>query len=182
MKLINNGLATIGSKMIAFVISISVIAMPCSCYSSNRDQQALEVMRRALQALNENDMQKFCQTFDENTHGRDNIEQIGIDVKKVYYFLTKYYDNDIDSLYWTTDHKVDMSNKVDYVIELYNGFDSLSGYKKATLHFYFWNFDRIDALGGYRLEIEVDAEYRGKLLKAGRLPSTDELVQSLIKQ
>jgi len=165
------------------LISLCLILMCIfsSCYSKDRDQQALEIMRNTLKAVNENDLNKFYGNFDENSKEQSDEEQLRADVKKIYYLLTKYHDNNIDSLYWTTDHKVDEANKIEYVIELFEGFDTLSGYKKATLHLYFWNFEEIKVLGGYRLDIDIDAKYRGKLLDEGKLPTTDELVQSLKK-
>jgi len=138
-------------------------------------QGRLENMRIILEAGNTNDTLKFREALNENFF-RD-YYRIENTTKRLYYLLTKYHHNNIDSIEWNTDGVVDpYTNQIEYKSYIFNGFDSTTGYQSAVLIFRYWNFP-FTTLAGIELDFEVDSDYRGKLRIEGKLPEIDDLVE-----
>lgn len=171
-------------KTIQLLFSTLIFILISSCsFPQSREEQAVYFIYNLLSACNENNVEKFYEYFDEYTRNQDDTSKVERDMKIVYYLLTKFHNNKIDSLYWTTDNQINSGNAEEYKIVLFDGFDSLSGYKKAEIKFYFWSpvYGRIRALAYYYLDLEVDSYYRGELRRNNKLLDIDAMIETLNK-
>jgi hypothetical protein len=156
-----------------------------SCKTLSQQEQIRQTMYSVLSAINKNDTQAVKRYFYEPTRRRyPSDEQLKLDLETMYYLLAKYHANNIDSLEWSTDNKHDNLSRLRVVIPIFDGFDSLSGITKATLNLYFGPEEIVPLayISGYDQDIQVDAVYRGELMKQGKLPDNAALIESLKKR
>lgn len=146
-------------------------------------QQVHQTLSEVVQAINRNDYMNVMNRIGAEYLLTDTF-RIKSDVTDVYYILSKYHKNIIDSLDMTTDHRLDNLSRMRFDVALFEGFDSTIGYKRVTLRLYVGPPEIIplDKLSGFEADIEVDAEYRGKLREAGKLLDIEEIVEGLGKK
>ncbi len=107
------------------------------------------------------------------------IEMIQPDVVTYYYLLSKYHNNNLSHMKWETDNTLDELGRIKYETLIFDGFDSLTGFKNVRLNLFFGPPDIVpfDSLSGIEFSIEVDSDYRRQLRLQNKLPKTQDLLR-----
>ena len=146
------------------------------------DRRINQTIKEVVDLVNSND---YLGVIGKIGAGEENIDTFKVrrEVLRGYYMLAKYHGNNTEKLRWETDGVLDAVWRRRYTIPLYEGFDSLTGIKQAALNLYVGPPEIIplNELSGFKLDVEVDPEYRGKLLEEGKLLDIEEIVEDLIK-
>lgn len=168
------------------LVFCNVLAFGCSTQNqvseTNYDSTINNTINKSIVAINQNDAPLLISYFG-HAYPEDliSLKMIQPKVTRFYYLISKYHDNDLKSLEWTTDSSIDQLGRMKYVIPIFKGFDSLTGIKSAQLNLFVGPPEIIpfDSLSGVEFEIQVDADYRGELLNQGKLLETEDLLRYL---
>ena len=161
-----------------FLLILSLNILLISCKLQTREESILYIMREGLLAAQENNIVKFSSIFDELTYPKFDSQEVRSDLIDLYYLIQKYHDGKIDSLDWTSDLHIDLANRLTYDVIVFEGFDSLTGYKQVMMRYYFWKpqYGAVKAIAGYSLIFDVDYDYRAMLNRQGKLPDSEVLL------
>ncbi len=174
----------INMEVVLSKYTLFIILFLCSCKAVSSNNQLInKTIKETLYMVNENNSIGVVNMLGTENPGID-TSSIKYDVKYMYYILTKYLNNNIEHLEWSTDGTIDNLGRTKFIIPLYKGFDSLTGCKYVVLNLYLGPEEIIslDKLSGFEPEIEVDSDYRSKLREGGNLLDIDKILEGINKE
>jgi hypothetical protein len=137
-----------------------------SCRSQYDDDDIIkETMHNILELINKEEFQKLPNYMGRGIDG--DVGTLSPKARQIHYVLSRFYDNKIDSIEWNSPDTFDYLGRRRVNVELYNGYDSLSGLKSATLilHFGPKNLVPLDKVSGFELETSYDEYLRDYLYR-----------------
>lgn len=169
-------------KLSKYLLTSSFVLFSCTSLSQGQ-KQIDNTIRGTVESINKNDYIAVVNKIGVEHLIRDTFG-IKMEVLKTYYILTKYFNNQIDQLKWETDGQPDNLGRVKYSMQLFNGFDSTTGYKDFKLNLYFGPPEIIpyDKLSNFEIDVEMDVSYRRFLREKGRLLNIVEIVNRLTNE